>query len=290
MGQTPMMPSLAFVTPSYPPDLERCALLVESLDRFGPEFKHYVIVDRADMPSFAYLASHRTILIEAETIIDRRFIRIPWKGSSWYNWRVLPMRGWISQQVYKLAAVNVVPEDILVMTDSDTTFVRAFTVEDFLIDGKTGLLDVDYCAGMVPAWTGVATKLLKLQQPPELRGHVGNLIAWRRDHIAALHAHIEAATGLPWQIAIARHRTFSEYVLYGVFLRDVIGYDNSFHAPSTRSLVKQPWDHDLSTQAGMKSYFDDIEPDNIAVMIHSKGGLPVSAARPYFEALFAAAR
>lgn len=279
--------SLAFVTPSYPPDLERCALLVQSLDRFGPNFKHYIIVDRADMPAFTHLASARTILIEAESVIDRRFIRIPWKGSSWYNWRALPMRGWISQQVYKLAAVKVVPEDVLVMTDSDTTFVRSFSVDDFLIDGKTGLLDVDYCAGMVPQWTDVAVKLLGLSAAPRLRGHVGNLIAWHRLHIVALHTHIETSTGLPWQIAIARQRTFSEYILYGVFLREVIGYANSHHAPSTRSLVKQPWDHDLSTPAGLQSYFDGIEPDNIAVMIHSKGGLPVSAARPYFEALFA---
>jgi Family of unknown function (DUF6492) len=282
-----MTPSLAFVTPSYPPDLERCELLVESLDRFGQAFRHYIIVDRADMAAFAHLASARTILIEAESVIDSRFMRIPWKGSSWYNWRALPMRGWISQQVYKLAAVKVVPEDILVMTDSDTSFVRPFTVENFLIDGKTGLLDVDYCAGMVPTWTGVATKLLGLSAEPKLRGHVGNLIAWRREHILALHTHIERATGLPWQIAIARQRTFSEYILYGCYIRDVVGYDASHHAPSTRALVKQPWDHDLSTQVGMKAYFDAIEPDNIAVMIHSKDGLPVSAARPYFEALFA---
>jgi hypothetical protein len=282
-----MTPSLAFVTPSYPPDLARCELLVESLDRFGPAFNHYIIVDRADMAAFAHLASARTILIEAERVIDSRFIRIPWKGSSWYNWRALPMRGWISQQVYKLAAVKVVPEDILVMTDSDTSFVRPFTVENFLIDGKTGLLDVDYCAGMVPTWTRVATKLLGLSAEPTLRGHVGNLIAWRREHVLGLHAHIEHATGLPWQIAIARQRTFSEYILYGCYIRDVVGYGASHHAPSIRALVKQPWDHDLSTQAGMKTYFDVIEPDNIAVMIHSKDGLPVSAARPYFEALFA---
>ncbi len=285
-----MTPTLAFVTPSYPPDLARCELLVESLDRFGPAFKHYIIVDRVDMPSFAHLASARTILIEAESVIDRRFIRIPWKGSSWYNWRALPMRGWISQQVYKLAAVQVVPDDILVMTDSDTTFVRSFTVENFLIDGKTGLLDVEYCAGMVPTWTSVATKLLGLPAEPPLRGHVGNLIAWRREHILGLHNHIERATGLPWQIAIARQRTFSEYILYGCYLRDVVGYGASHHAPSSRALVKQPWDHDLSTQAGLKTYFDAIEPDNIAVMIHSKDGLPVSAARPYFEALFAAGK
>lgn len=280
------MPSLAFVTPSYPPDLERCALLVQSLDRFGPAFKHYIIVDRADMAAFAHLASSRTILIEAESVIDRRFIRIPWKGSSWYNWRALPMRGWISQQVYKLAAIKVVPEDILVMTDSDTTFVRPFTVENFLIDGKTGLLDVDYCAGKVPVWSEVATKLLGLPKVPNMRGHVGNLIAWRREHVAALHAHVEKTTGLPWQIAIARQRTFSEYILYGIFVRRVLGYDASHHSPSTRALVKQPWDHDLTTAEGLKTYIHDLEPENIAVMIHSKDGLPVSTARPYFEAMF----
>ena len=284
-----MTPSLAFVTPSYPPDLERCALLVRSLDRFGPNFRHYIIVDRADMAAFAYLASARTILIEAENVIDRRFIRIPWKGSSWYNWRGLPMRGWISQQVYKLAAVKVVPEDILVMTDSDTTFVRPFEVDDFLITGKVGLLDVDYCAGKVPAWTGVAAKLLGLGTIPLLRGHVGNLIAWRREHILGLHKRIESTTGLPWQIAIARQKTFSEYILYGCYIRQQIGYGASLHAPSARALVKQPWDHDLSTDAGLKAYFDAIEPDNIAVMIHSKDGMPVSAARPHFEALFASA-
>jgi Family of unknown function (DUF6492) len=282
-----MTPTLAFVTPSYPPDLERCALLVESLDRFGPTFRHYIIVDRADRPVFAHLESARTILVEAESVIDQRFIRIPWKGSSWYNWRALPMRGWISQQVYKLAAVKAVAEDILVMTDSDTTFVRPFTVQNFLVDGKTGLLDVDYCAGMVPTWTGVSRKLLGLQSEPPLRGHVGNLIAWRREHILALHSHIEQTTGLPWQIAIARQRTFSEYILYGIYIRQVLGYDSSLHAPSTRALVKQPWDYDLSSHAGLAAYFDAIEPDNIAVMIHSKGGLPVRAARPFFEALFA---
>ncbi len=280
-------PSLAFVTPSYPPDLERCALLVESLARFGPSYNHYIIVDRADREVFAPLAGPRTILIEAEAIIDARFIRIPWRGSSWYHWRTLPMRGWISQQVYKLAAIKAVPEDVLVMTDSDTTFVRPFATDDFMIDGKVGLLDVDHVAGKVPVWSAVAARMLGLSEVPSLRGHVGNLIAWHRDHITALHAHIEQATGLPWQIAVARQRTFSEYILYGIFVRQVLGYPASHHAPSTRALVKQPWDHDLTTNAGLKTYIETLEPDNIAVMIHSKDGLPASAARPHFEAAFA---
>lgn len=281
-----MTPSLAFVTPSYPPDLERCALLVESLDRFGPAFKHYIIVDRADMPVFAHLASARTILIEGESLIDSRFVRVPWKGGIWLNWRTLPMRGWISQQVKKLAAAKVTTEDILIMTDSDTTFVKPVSVERYLLGGKTGLLDVDYCAGMVPTWTAVATKLLGLSVAPHLRGHVGQMIAWRREHLLGLLDHIERATNLPWQVAIARQKTFSEYILYGIYIRQVLGYPASLHAPSTVPLVKEPWDYDLETSEGLRQFFGDVSPENVAVMIHSKFGLPVSAARPYFESLF----
>ena len=50
----------AIITPSYPPDLERCALLVESLDRCCPGAKHYLIVDRRDISLFRRLASSRT--------------------------------------------------------------------------------------------------------------------------------------------------------------------------------------------------------------------------------------
>ena len=281
-----MTPTLAFVTPSYPPDLERCELLVESLDRFGPAFNHYIIVDRADMTAFAHLASTRTILIEAETIIDQRFTRIPWKGGIWINWRTLPMRGWISQQVKKLAAAKFTTEDILVMTDSDATFVKPLSVENFLIDARTGLLDVDYCEGMVPTWTKVATKLLGLNATPQLRGHVGQMIAWRREHLIDLLNHVEHSTRLPWQVAIARQRTFSEYILYGIYVRTVLGYAASRHAPSTKALVKEPWDYNLIHPNEQQRFFAEIEPDNIAVMIHSKFDLPVRFMRPYFEALF----
>jgi Family of unknown function (DUF6492) len=120
----------AFVAPSCPPDPERCELLAESLDRFGLSYKHYIIVDRADIAAFADLASARTILI------DSRSTRIPWKGGVWLNWRTLPMRGWISQQIKKLAATKVTTEDILIMTDSDATFAKPVSAECFMIDGK----------------------------------------------------------------------------------------------------------------------------------------------------------
>jgi Family of unknown function (DUF6492) len=278
--------SLAFVTPSYGPDFERCALLVESLDRFAPAHRHYLIVDAPDLPRFRALASNRTMIVDSREVMDARFTRLPLRGGMWCNWRTLPMRGWISQQIRKLAAPRIADEATLVMIDSDTAFVRPFLPEHVREDGKLGLLDVDYCAGMVPKWTAVAESLLGLKSPAPLRGHVGHLIAWDRAHVLGLQERIEAATGLPWQVAIGRKPTFSEYVLYGVYVRQVLGYAASHHAPTVRPLIKQPWEYDMRNEAGRAAYFSEIAPENIAVMIHSKDGIATSDVRRYLDPIF----
>jgi Family of unknown function (DUF6492) len=279
--------SLAFVTPSYGPDFERCALLVESLDCFASAHRHYLIVDAPDVARFKSLASNRTIIVDSREVMDARFTRLPLRGGTWINWRTLPMRGWISQQIRKLASPRVADEEILVMIDSDTALVRPFTPDHVREGDDLGLLDVDYCAGMVPKWTIVAEDLLGLSSPTPLRGHVGHLICWHRDHILGLQKHVEATTGLPWQVAVGRKPTFSEYITYGVYVREVLGYEASRHQPTTRPLVKQPWNYDLRTDAGRTAYFAEIEPDNIAVMVHSKDGISPADVRPYLDPIFA---
>ena len=281
--------SLAFVTPSYGPDFERCALLVESLDIFAPVYAHYLIVDAPDVPRFRALASRRTHIVDSREVMDARFMRVALRGGVWCNWRTLPMRGWISQQIRKLAAPRIASEETLVMIDSDTAFVRPFLPDHVRQEGKLGLLDVDYCAGMVPKWTAVAERLLGLRTPVPLRGHVGHLIAWDRGHVLGLQAQIEAVTGLPWQVAIGRKPTFSEYILYGVYIRQVVGYTASRHAPTARPLIKQPWDYDMVSDEGRAAYFSEIAPENIAVMIHSKDGVAPADVRRYLDPIFRAA-
>lgn len=281
--------TLAFVTPSYGPDFERCQLLVNSLDIFARDFTHYLIVDAPDVPQFQRLQSPRTRVIDSRAVMDPRFIRLPLRGGMWCNWRSLPMRGWISQQIRKLAAPVITDAETLVMIDSDTAFVRPFSPDHVREGGKLGLLDVDYAEGMVPKWTAVAQDLLGLRQPAPLRGHVGHLIAWHRDHVLGLQSHIEASTGLPWQIAIGRKPTFSEYITYGVYVRQALGYAASHHAPTTRPLIKQPWTYDMASEAARAAYFREIEPENIAVMIHSKDGIDPVEVRRHLDPIFRAA-
>ncbi|WP_338502691.1 DUF6492 family protein [Sphingomonas kaistensis] len=265
------MQSVAFVTPTFLPDLERCEILVRSLDLFAPDIRHYLIVDSFEMAAFRHLASSRTILLAAEDVIGIRQLRLPLRQNFWLHWRTLPMRGWIRQQLLKMAATSSLDHEVLVCIDSDVAFVRPFQPGMLMIDNKIGLLDVNYTDAMVERWTGVAEDLLGLETGSAARrGHVGHLISWSREDMRGMQRHVEKATGKPWQIAIGQQRTFSEYILYGVYIREVMGYENSRHAPSTVALVRQPWDHDLSTPEGLRRFIVEPEKDNIAVMIHSK--------------------
>ena len=265
----PRVESFAFVTPSYPYDLQRCALLVESLDRCCPQARHYIIVDRHDAKQFAHLASPRTTIVESEMIIDREMRRLPGRLGIWVGVRTLATRGWIMQQIRKIAASRIVEDETLVFCDSDMVFIRPFDRSNLLVDGKIGLLDVAFENDEVRHWTALARKLLGLPQRHFTRGHVGQLICWRREVTLAMQARVEQVQGVPWQRALARLPTFSEYILYGVFVRECLGYENAEHNPSQVPLVKTSWDSDITTTAGMRSFFETIADPNIAVMAHS---------------------
>lgn len=265
------MQSVAFVTPTFLPDLQRCEILVRSLDLFAPEIRHYLIVDSFEMKAFAHLASSRTILLAAEEVIGIPQLRVPLRQNFWLHWRTLPMRGWIRQQLLKMAVTAALDHDVLVCVDSDVAFVRPFRKE-FLFEGdRIGLLDVGYSDAMVEKWTSVAEELLGLPSGSATRrGHVGHMISWTREDMRKLQHRVETVSAKPWQIAIGQCRTFSEYILYGVFVREVLGYNDSQHAPSSLALVRQPWHHDLSTTDGLRRFITEPDENNVAVMIHSK--------------------
>jgi len=272
--------SFAIVTPTYAPDLQRCELLAESLDHTMPQVRHYLIVDRRDRSAFLHLQKGNRLLIESESLVGKRFWRTPGRKGFWLSLKAPPVRGWIIQQILKLAAIQAVPERTLIFCDSDTAFFRPFERNDFLIDGKVGLLDVDFSNDDIRRWTSVARRLLGL--PPGAgpdRGHVGNMICWNRETVEALQQRIQAHTGVHWQIALARTSSFSEYVLYGVFIREVLGYAAVDHAPSTAPLVKPSWGVPLTTESAIDGFFAEFDPRTVAVMVHSKDDVDMTCVR-----------
>ena len=280
--------SFAIVTPTFLPDLSRCELLAESLDRTAPHVSHYIIVARHELSAFKHFKGRRRTLIEAEEILGKWIVRFPGrKGGIWLNLRAPPVRGWIIQQILKIGVTKIVPERTLVLCDSDVAFFRPFNRDDFLVNGKVGLLDVDFNNEMSRQWTATARRLLGLSSlEGAYRNYVGSVICWNRETLMAMQQKIESCIGINWQIALARTSTFSEYMIYGIFVREVLGYDQVDHAPSSVPLVKHSWGVNLSTASAIDAFFSDFDPRTIAVMIHSKDGIDVFRYRANLKRLW----
>jgi hypothetical protein len=178
------------------------------------------------------------------------------------------------QQIKKIAATKTIAEPTLIFVDSDMAFFRRFCRDDLLVQGKIGLLDVDYVNDDIRRWTVTARRLLGLPQwDGGYRNYVGYLICWNRDVIAALQTRIENATGMPWQIALGRTLSFSEYMLYGVFVREVLGYERTGHAPSDVPLVKALWGRGSENGSEIADLFSNFDARTIGIMVHSKDGI-----------------
>jgi len=272
------------VTPTYLPDLRRCELLAESLDRCAPDITHYLIVDRRDRPAFRHLEFGHRRLIESEQIVGKWMWRIPGRRGFWLSLKAPPVRGWITQQILKIGSMEVVPERTLVFCDSDVAFLQSFSRDDLLVDGKVGLLDVQFCNDTLRRWTLTARRLLGIpQHDGGYRNYVGNMICWNRETVEAMQRRIETISGLNWQVALARIASFSEYVLYGVFVREVLGYENVDHAPSDIPLVKPSWGVQLATDSEIAAFFSEFDTRTLAVMVHSKDGVDPARFRGHLE-------
>jgi hypothetical protein len=218
----------ALITPSFRLDLERCTLLAESVERWvPPHVRHYIVVDRRDAPLFKPLASERTSILIVEETAPQWLFRLPGIRRFWFSLRSLPVRNWILQQIVKLSVPLVVPEDVLLCTDSDVFFIAPYDPRDFELDGKVPLFVETGQRGLIrnnDEWHRVGADLLGL--PPDSSydtNYIGNVIPWRREILLAMHDRIEKIAGKPWQVVVASQHVFAEYILYGMFSQLVPG-------------------------------------------------------------------
>ncbi|MGL3107818.1 DUF6492 family protein [Bradyrhizobium sp. BR 1432] len=128
------MKRMSVITPSFAPDFELCKDLHRSILEYAPEsVHHHIIVPRSDISLFQRLAGPRThIRCEAE-FLPSSFVPMPLTKFT-VNLRqpIPPVRGWILQQVVKLAAVAASEDDVVLLVDSDIELIRAFGVETFI--------------------------------------------------------------------------------------------------------------------------------------------------------------
>ncbi|MBF2063315.1 MAG: hypothetical protein IGS39_02610 [Calothrix sp. C42_A2020_038] len=271
--------SFCLITPSYAPDFERCKLLAWSVEAFAPQgVKHYIIVPKRDFSLFRQIQYRNTEVITVESILPSWIQRLPLLKNWWFSKKHIVVRGWIIQQIIKLAAAEFLQEDVFVFVDSDVAFIRPFDWSQFVRDNQVRLFRIpENIAPQAPAgekWNYNARCLLNL--PPgslPVPGYIGQIMTWHRDHLKSLYRHIETVSGRGWIETVCSNWNLSEYVLYGVFVEEVL--QASGHYYDSERICHEYWFAKPMSDEELQNFFNSILPQDIAIMISAKAEIAV---------------
>jgi hypothetical protein len=102
-------------------------------------------------------------------------------------------------------------------------------------------------------WTRNCDRLLGREEPTAFPAddYVGNLLVWDKGAVQDMARAIERVTKKSWVHALCSTRGFSEYLLYGNFVRN-----------SQRHLAQ----HEITTESLANAYWGDVPLDSAAVM------------------------
>jgi Family of unknown function (DUF6492) len=278
-----MTPTVAFVTISYGPDRDRCVLLRRSMEVFAPDVEHWVVVEGPDLPLFRSLQDGKTNLVATEEVLPlwlRRLNlrRIGLRSSVWLQARGRPVRGWLVQQLVKLALAAQLSADVVVFADSDVVLMRPFHSASVVdAEGRVRLFAVpDAIDEGLPEhirWHRSAERLLGLEPlSAPMPDYITHLVPWKRENAAALLARIEDTTGRHWLRAVAAASDVSEYVLYGRFVTEVLGESGGQYLTST-SLCHDYWATEPLSDGDLAEFIDGVRPEEIGLSITAKAGM-----------------
>lgn len=272
-------PSAAIVTPSYVHDFERCRLLCETLDRHVTGFAHhYILVEHRDMGLFRSLQGPR------RTVVDERELLPGWlrpfsdpsslfRRRVWLSWKTKPLRGWHVQQLRRIAIAAHVPQDVLVFCDSDVVFVKPFDCGAFWRDGRVRLFRRDdTMEGEVRydhrLWSRNAGLALGIAAPAiSPHDYISTLIAWKRETMAAMCRRIEERHGRSWIEVLGSSRKFSECMVYGRYVDEVLGGAGHFHG--SEEFCHVHWFGEALSDDEFRAFVASMAPEQAALGVQS---------------------
>ena len=271
------MSKLAVITPTWAPDAEHFEELHRSVLKLTPESTvHHVIVPWAHRSRFVQYRSERCRIWHHPELLPRRYVRMP--GGVWVNplrpWP--PVRGWVMQQAVKIAAAARMDAGVVLLADSDAILLRPTSAENLTSGDKPVLYRA---AGAVHdkmerhvLWHCVARRILGLPTapPPPLHDYVSPFGVWDPAMVRAMQDRIAKTTGRSWLDAFTGELHISEFIVYGVFMDEVIG---------TPTVVEKHFCHNYYERTPLDAesafaFADRTSEEAIGMMISSHSGTP----------------
>ncbi len=291
---------VSLLTVSYRGDLGLARELCRSVDRYlDPAIEHLLVVSRVDAALFEPLRSDRRRIVIVDDVLPPGYRRIPAPQEiriGRLHRRIREMwltpaglaRGWIVQQIVKLAAPSYCDREVIVFADSDIELTSAFGGDRLVFGGQARLYRVPGATADSDdhvRWHRVAAQMLGMEPDGYLGSdYIGNLITWRRSVLLLLQEAIARNTGRRWDKAVASRSAFSEYILYGVFVEHVLGGARSGHLFTTEDLVHAGWFYDLATSEGLSAFMAGMAPHQVGVAIQSTEELSLADRRRIIDA------
>ena len=279
------MHSVALLTPSHAKDLERFALLCESVDACLSGYtRHYVIVNDDDVPLFAKYRSEKRVIVPVSRHLPKWLWAVPAgllrsRRRVWLSLLSRPVHGWHVQQIAKIAGVLAAPEARMCIIDSDNVFFRKFDIGRYAGADKSPLY-VDRNAIHADApfhslWLRNCDALLGLRDTSfPADDFVGNVLVWDKATVRAMTEAIRSATGRSWELALCRRRPFSEYLLYGRFVAASPAHLGA-HEIVERSLALAHWDENRLDRSSIEAMMLGASPEQVALCIQSYSGTSI---------------
>jgi hypothetical protein len=284
----------AIVTASYAGDLERCRLLCETVDRHVTGYaRHYLLVAGHDRALFRPFETQRRVVVDERDLLPRwlHAVRDPLSLFSrhvWLSLRTKPLRGWHVQQLRRIAIADHIGEDAILSCDSDVVFLRPFDCASLWHDGdlrflrRPGELDRPELTEQ-RLWSRNAARALGLpEDPPSRTDYISTAIAWRRDCAVMMRRRIEAVHDRHWIEAVAASRSFSECMIYGRFVDDVLR--GRMHFATGTSLCRTYWGGPRLDPEALARFASELGPDQVAIGLQSFVGTGIADIRRLVEA------
>lgn len=279
----------AIVTASYAPDLERCRLLCETIDRHMTGFsRHYILVEHSDVKLFRQLESSRRVVVDERDLLPSwlHSLKDPtslFKRRIWLSLRTQPLRGWHVQQLRRIAIAAHTDAEGLIYCDSDVVVLKDFDCATFWKDSAFRLFRRDNALlgsveGDQKAWSANAGKVLGITPPGHSpHDYIATLIGWHSATVRAMCAQIETATGMSWVEAIGRDRRYSECMIYGRYVDEVIRGQG--HFVTQDELCRVYWRGPQLSDDKFREFIDEMAPQQVAIGMQSFIGTDIGRIR-----------
>lgn len=244
---------------------------------------HYVLVPGCDVRRFASIGSDRLTVLRQLDVLPSQYLsttrvgRFPFLprgfrvgalnlGRPWP-----PIRGWILQQLVKLAAASELDVDVVLMIDSDVVVARHVTESVFRSGESVRHYRVPQGvhAGMKRhlVWREASKRLLDLPSPSiDSADYNAGLVSWSPRIVRRLLGRIEEVSAKHWATVVGSQLDVSEYFLYGEYLA-AYGTETDLAFCSDRSLCHSSWE--TLTLATADAFVDSIPADAVALLVQS---------------------